>query len=157
MSDHFVGDGQQCGRSRSSLLQVLVIFAVMVRPVVAMATITEGDFSFFGSFNTTWAGRWGEGSERGGTPSTTDGAPNPATIVIKAGKAPNFTGGSFDFNHWDLVEARQSMNLTTDDHVVKNYKLLGRIDTLISPGRQLLRRLRSLLRCPSDFKDAGRA
>jgi hypothetical protein len=157
MSDHFVGDGQQCGRSRSSLLQVLVIFAVMVRPVVAMATITEGDFSFFGSFNTTWAGRWGEGSERGGTPSTTDGAPNPATIVIKAGKAPNFTGGSFDFNHWDLVEARQSMNLTTDDHVVKNYKLLGRIDTLILQDANFYADYEAFYDALPDFKDAGRA
>ena len=41
------------------------------------------------------------------------------------------TGGSFDFNHWDLVEMRQLADIRPDYHMVKNYKFLGRFDTLV--------------------------
>jgi len=93
----------------------------------ANATITQGDFSIFGFFETREAGRWGEGSTRGGTPSVII----PKTAVLAFGTGATHTGGSFDFNHWDLVEARQLADIRPDYHMVKNYKLLGRFDTLV--------------------------
>ncbi len=97
---------------------------------VAMATITQGDFSVFGFFETREAGHWGEGS------SAQDATP---TRIVHTGAQPfaipgtafGRTGGSFDFNHWDLAEARQLADIRPDYHMVKNYKLLGRFDTLL--------------------------
>src|SRR5579862_4359014 len=98
----------------------------------ANATITQGDFSVFGFFETREAGRWGEGSTRGGTPTTFSGPPgSPGRVVTSFGLGPTHTGGSFDFNHWDLVEMRQLADIRPDYHIVKNYKLLGRFDTLV--------------------------
>jgi hypothetical protein len=96
-----------------------------------MATITQGDFSVFGFFETREAGHWGEGSSsRNSTPTM---LLNPAvgpTFAVP-GKSFGLTGGSFDFNHWDLAEARQLADIRPDYHMVKNYKLLGRFDTLL--------------------------
>ena len=47
------------------------------------------------------------------------------------GFAASHTGGSFDFNHWDLVEMRQLADIRPDYHMVKNYKFMGRLDTLV--------------------------
>jgi hypothetical protein len=100
---------------------------------MAMATITQGDFSVFGNLSSRWSGRWGEGSARNGTPTTFvpgKGAV-PGTPGVNPGTAPTRTGGSFDFNHWDLVQARQVADIRPDYHIVKNYNLLGRLDTLV--------------------------
>src|ERR1700722_19893151 len=74
----------------------------------AYATITQGDFSVFGFFESREAGRWGEGSEVGGRPATYTSAVDPVfgtgntgAVQTKAGLPPGATGGSFDFNHWD--------------------------------------------------------
>ena len=104
----------------------------------ANATITQGDFSVFGFFESRESGRWGEGGTKSGTfkPATyttgTDifGAGTGA-IQTNPGRAGSPSGGSFDFNHWDLVEMRQLADVRPDYHIVKNYKLLGRVDTLV--------------------------
>jgi len=99
----------------------------------ARATITQGDFSVFGFFESREEGRWGEGGTKDGTsvPATYT-APGPAgSINTNPGRAPGESGGSFDFNHWDLDEMRQLADIRPDYHIVKNYKLLGRFDTLI--------------------------
>jgi hypothetical protein len=97
---------------------------------VAMATITQGDFSVFGFFETREAGHWGEGSSsRDATPTKI--VHTGAQPFAIPGKAFGITGGSFDFNHWDLAEARQLADIRPDYHMVKNYKLLGRFDTLL--------------------------
>src|SRR5580698_114649 len=98
----------------------------------ANATITQGDFSVFGFFESRESGRWGEGSNKEGTgkPASYGGTATflggTGTGQISAGSAPSPTGGSFDFNHWDLVEMRQLADVRPDYHIVKNYKLLGR-------------------------------
>ncbi len=120
----------------------------------AMATITQGDFSFFGGLTSSWAGRWGEGSERNGTPSTIDTF--NGTVTSK-GTAPTETGGSFDFNHWDLTSARQGIDLVTDDHVVKQYKLLGRIDTLVLKDARIYADYTGWYDAFPDLKHEGRA
>ncbi|MHB8381632.1 MAG: hypothetical protein ACYDC3_04735, partial [Candidatus Binataceae bacterium] len=94
-----------------------------------MATITQGDFSVFGFFETREEGRWGQGSSSGGTPTTVSN-PIPGVTVAKPGIAASQTGGSFDFNHWGLDEARQLGDIRPDYHFVKNYKFFGRFDTL---------------------------
>ena len=97
----------------------------------AKATITQGDFSVFGFFETREGGQWGEGSAvNNGTNSTFSVGPGGTASVVP-GVAATETGGSFDFNHWDLNEMRQLADIRPDYHVVKNYKLLGRFDTLI--------------------------
>jgi len=104
----------------------------------AYATITQGDFSVFGFFESREAGRWGEGSQVGGKAATyvTEADPVFGTKAIGSvqktpGLAPGATGGSFDFNHWDLVEMRQLADVRPDYHIIKNYKLLGRFDTIV--------------------------
>ena len=115
-----------------SLLVATVATVATLWSSVAMATITQGDFSIFGFFETRESGRWGEGSAQdNGTPTTYVHPLPTLTLIGKAGKAATETGGSFDFNHWDLVEARQLADVRPDYHFVKNYKLLGRFDTLI--------------------------
>ncbi len=115
-----------------SLLVATVATVATLWSSVAMATITQGDFSIFGFFETRESGRWGEGSSANNGTDTTFVHPLPTlTLIGKAGKAATETGGSFDFNHWDLVEARQLADIRPDYHFVKNYKLLGRFDTLI--------------------------
>jgi len=96
----------------------------------AMATITQGDFSVFGFFETREAGHWGEGSSSQNSTPTKLIHPTVGTTFAIPGKSFGITGGSFDFNHWDLAEARQLADIRPDYHTVKNYKLLGRFDTL---------------------------
>jgi hypothetical protein len=156
----------RCSRSDSrppsrslapSLAPLLGIFLVILWCKAAMATITQGDFSFFGGLTSTTAGRWGEGSERGGIPSVTDGVPAPNTNVSVPGKAPTSTGGSFDFNHWDLVSARQGLGLSTDDHIVKSYKLLNRLDTLFIQDARVFADYLAFYDAFPDLKHKGRA
>src|SRR5271163_2361358 len=97
---------------------------------VAMATITQGDFSVFGFFETREAGHWGEGSSSQNSTPTTFTHPTPTTTFAIPGKSFGLTGGSFDFNHWDLVEQRNLADVRPDYHTIKNYKMLGRFDTL---------------------------
>jgi len=108
-------------------------------PSAARATITQGDFSVFGFFESRESGRWGEGGSKEGSsiPATFTG-PVPVipgltapSLIINPGRAATESGGSFDFNHWDLVQARQLADIRPDYHVVKNYKLIGRLDTMI--------------------------
>ena len=97
---------------------------------VAMATITQGDFSVFGFFETRDSGQWGEGS------SSTDSSPTKLytsglqTYAVP-GQSYGMTGGSFDFNHWDLAEQRNLADVRPDYHMIKNYKFLGRFDTIL--------------------------
>jgi hypothetical protein len=116
-------------RWRSLMVAAVAVIGTLWTSV-AMATITQGDFSVFGFFETREAGHWGEGS------ASTDSTP---TKIVHTGAQPfaipgtafGRTGGSFDFNHWDLAEARQLADIRPDYHMVKNYKLLGRFDTLL--------------------------
>ncbi len=98
----------------------------------ANATITQGDFSVFGFFETRESGRWGEPGTRGtGTPATFTGPTPVGSVQLTPGRAASYSGGSYDFNHWDLVQARQLADIRPDYHMVKNYKLFGRLDTLV--------------------------
>jgi hypothetical protein len=98
----------------------------------ANATITQGDFSVFGFFETKESGRWGEPGTRGtGTPATFTGPTAVGSVQLTPGRAASYSGGSYDFNHWDLVQARQLADIRPDYHMVKNYKLFGRLDTLV--------------------------
>jgi hypothetical protein len=104
-----------------------VAMAATLWTSVAMATITQGDFSIYGFFETREAGHWGEGSaSRDSTPTRI----NPVTGFARPGQSFGMTGGSFDFNHWDLAEQRNLADVRPDYHMIKNYKLLGRFDTL---------------------------
>lgn len=81
----------------------------------ANATITQGGFSVFGFFESREEGRWGEGGSKAGTsrPATYTTGKDPVfgigtgAIQTSPGRAAGRSGGSFDFNHWDLDEARQ--------------------------------------------------
>ena len=120
---------------RGAQLRLLLIgvaaAATTLWSTAAKATITQGDFSVFGFFESREGGQWGEGSAvNNGTNSTVTVGPG-GTVAAVPGIAATETGGSFDFNHWDLNEMRQLADIRPDYHVVKNYKLLGRFDTLI--------------------------
>ena len=73
----------------------------------ARATITQGDFSVFGFFETREEGRWGEGGAKDGTSkpatyTTLTIAPfGTGAFATNPGRAASESGGSFDFNHWD--------------------------------------------------------
>jgi len=112
----------------------------------ANATITQGDFSVFGFFESREAGRWGEGGSNGANFPTKITGVAPAQ-TIHYGFAASHTGGSFDFNHWDLVEMRQLADIRPDYHMVKNYKFMGRLDTLVLKDADFFRVLSSVVRC----------
>ena len=98
---------------------------------VALATITQGDFSVFGFVETREAGHWGEGSSSIDSTPTKFFHVTPTTTFASPGRSFGITGGSWDFNHWDLAEARQLADIRPDYHMIKNYKFLGRFDTLL--------------------------
>jgi hypothetical protein len=114
-----------------SLLVAAVATVGTLWTSVAMATITQGDFSVFGFFETREAGRWGEGSSSIDSTRTKILHPTPTTTFAFPGQSFGMTGGSFDFNHWDLVEQRNLADIRPDYHMIKNYKFLGRFDTLV--------------------------
>ena len=130
----FAGRGLSRGLAGVAVLCLLTAWST-----AAMATITQGDFSIFGQLSTRWSGRWGEGSAHGGTAAPyIPIPPGPRTAYglipgqpIAAGSPATRTGGSFDFNHWDLVQARQLADIRPDYHIVKNFSFLGRFDTLL--------------------------
>jgi len=123
----------------------------------ARATITQGDFSVFGFFETREEGRWGEGgTANNGTP-TTFYHPTPSTTFAAVGTAASATGGSFDFNHWDLDEMRQLADIRPDYHMVKNYKFMGRFDTLLLKDADFFAFYRPWYDAEGTLKNKGRA
>jgi hypothetical protein len=114
-----------------NLLVAAVVTVGTLWTSVAMATITQGDFSVFGFFETREAGHWGEGSSRRNSTQTMLLGPVAGPRFAVPGTSFGLSGGSFDFNHWDLAEMRQLADIRPDYHMVKNYKLLGRFDTLL--------------------------
>ena len=120
----------------------------------ARATITQGDFSVFGFFESREEGRWGEGGAKDGTsaPATYAGP-----VQTSPGRAAGESGGSFDFNHWDLDEMRQLADIRPDYHIVKNYKLLGRFDTLILKDADFFAFYRPWYDALGTVKTTGRA
>ena len=122
-----------------------------------MATITQGDFSVFGFFESREAGRWGEGgSNNNGTP-TTSTTVLPGFTLNTPGTSATENGGSFDFNHWDLVEMRQLADIRPDYHMVKNYKFMGRFDTLVLKDADFFAFYRPWYDAIGTLKNKGRA
>lgn len=151
-----------------ALTCTIVIAAVAVVQVIwsprpANATITQGDFSVYGFLETRESGRWGEGGAKDGTgtPTTFDpaGLPpiGPLPGTNHAGKAPTESGGSFDFNHWDLVQARQLGDVRPQYHTVKNFKFLGRFDTAILRDADFFAFYRPWYDAFGSIKERGRA
>jgi hypothetical protein len=123
----------------------------------AMATITQGDFSVFGFFETREAGHWGEGSASIDSTPTKIVHPTLTSSFAVPGKSFGMTGGSFDFNHWDLAEARQLADVRPDYHVVKNYKMLGRFDTLVVKDADFFAYYRPWYDAVGSLKSIGRS
>lgn len=113
----------------------------------AQATITQGDFEVFGSFSSRWSGRWGEGGAKGGQINSAGGVPLAAARE---------SGGSFDFAHWDLVQARQVADIRPGYHLVKNYNMLGRFDTFFIKDASLFAIYRGWYDAFDDLKHRGR-
>src|SRR5277367_6032724 len=124
---------------------------------VAMATITQGDFSVYGFFETRESGHWGEGCSSGDSSPTTFIHPTPTSTYAHPGQSFGMTGGSFDFNHWDLAEARQLADIRPDYHTIKNYKMLGRFDTLIVKDADFFAYYRPWYDAEGTLKNVGRA
>jgi hypothetical protein len=145
--------GAERGVRWRHLIVASVAAIVMMWTSAAKATITQGDFSVFGFFESREEGRWGEGSAKNdGLPATYAGP-----IQTSPGRAAGESGGSFDFNHWDLDEARQLADIRPDYHVVKNYKFLGRFDTLIIKDADFFAFYRPWYDAIGSIKDDGRA
>src|SRR5579872_1943012 len=119
----------------------------------ADATLTQGDLSIYGTLSTRWSGRWGEGgSKDNGTPTTFFGG------NAIPGTAATESGGSFDFNRWDLVQARQVADIRPDYHLVKNHRLLGgRLDIPFLADADLFGVYRGWADVLPDLKHRGRA
>ena len=140
-----------------SLLVATVATVATLWSSAAMATITQGDFSVFGFFETREEGRWGQGSSNNNGTPTTLSHPTPTTTLAVPGTAATETGGSFDFNHWDLDEARQLGDIRPDYHFVKNYKFLGRFDTLLLKDADFFAFYRPWYDALGTLKQKGRA
>ena len=142
-------------RWRSMLVAAVAVMG-MLWTSVAMATITQGDFSVFGFFETREAGHWGEGSSSIDSTPTRIVHPTLTSSFAVPGKSFGLTGGSFDFNHWDLAEARQLADVRPDYHMVKNYKLLGRFDTLLVKDADFFAYYRPWYDAVGSLKSIGR-
>ena len=118
---------------------LLLMFA---KPFSAEATITQGDLSISGNFESRIAGRFGEGSDR-----------NPAQE--QQGLPANKTGGPYDFTRWDLVEFRQIANIRPDYRIIKNYKFLDRIDNVFIKDADLFGAYQGWYDAFGDFKNKG--
>jgi len=146
-----------------SLLVAAVAGTAIMWSSAAMATITQGDFSVFGFFQSRWSGRWGEaGSKDNGVPAksyppTVKPGSILSQIVISPGRAATRSGGSFDFNRWDLVQARQIGDIRPDYHFVKNYKFFGRFDTLVLKDADFFAFYRPWYDALGSIKSEGRA
>src|SRR5690242_18858714 len=147
-------------RWRTGLIAACAMVATLWSSA-AMATITQGDFSVFGFFETRWSGRWGEGGAKdNGIPATyLRFAPGngPNGTQLTPGRAATESGGSFDFNHWDLVQARQLADIRPDYHMVKNYKFIGRLDTLVLKDADFFAFYRPWYDAFGTIKERGRA
>jgi len=118
----------------------------------ATATMTQGDLSIYGTMSSRWSGRWGEGgSKDNGTPTQFIGG------NALPGRAATESGGSFDFNRWDLVQARQIADVRPDYHLVKNHRLLGRLDIPLLQDADLFSVYRGWVDVFPDLKHQGRA
>ena len=140
-----------------SLLVAAVAMVGTLWTSVAMATITQGDFSVFGFFETREAGHWGEGSSSIDSTPTKFIHPTATSTFAIPGQSFGMTGGSFDFNHWDLAEARQLADIRPDYHMVKNYKFLGRFDTLLMKDADFFAFYRPWYDAVGTLKNHGRA
>ncbi len=142
---------------RWSVLLTTAVAVVTLWSTAARATITQGDFSVFGFFQSREEGRWGEGSSANNGTPTTFVHPTPTTTIAVQGLASSTTGGSFDFNHWDLDEMRQLADIRPDYHMVKNYKFMGRFDTLILKDADFFAFYRPWYDAVGTLKNRGRA
>ncbi len=144
------------GKRWRSLLVAAVATVGTLWASVAMATITQGDFSVFGFFETRESGQWGEGSASRDPSPTTYYSPTPTSVFVHPGQSFGMTGGSFDFNHWDVSEVRQLADVRPDYHMIKNYKLLGRFDTLIIKDADFFAYYRPWYDAYGDIRNNGR-
>jgi hypothetical protein len=139
------------------MLVAVVASMATLWSTAARATITQGDFSVFGFFESRTEGRWGQGGSANNGSATTFTHPTPTTTVAKMGLASSKTGGSWDFNHWDLDEMRFLADIRPDYHVVKNYKFMGRFDTLVLKDADFFAFYRPWYDTFGTLKDRGRA
>jgi hypothetical protein len=129
-----------------------------LRPAASFAVITQGDLSVFVTVETREAGRWGEGSSGDNSvPTTFTNVAPGSTVVNKLGTAATETGGSFDFNHWDLVEMRQVGGIRPDYHLVKDHKLLDRFEVPFLEDADLFAYYRPWYDAEGTLKSKGRA
>jgi hypothetical protein len=139
------------------MLVAVVASIATLWSTAARATITQGDFSVFGFFETREEGRWGQGgSANNGSPNTIV-HPTPTTTTVAPGLASSSTGGTWDFNHWDVDELRQLADIRPDYHMVKNYKFMGRFDTLILKDADFFAFYRPWYDAFGSIKNRGRA
>ncbi len=111
-----------------SLMVAAVATIVTLWTSAANATITQGDFSVFGFFESERPVDGARAAPRSQRPDQDHSADAHLRLRFRGKR---HTGGSFDFNHWDLVEMRQLADIRPDYHMVKNYKFMGRLDTLV--------------------------
>jgi hypothetical protein len=139
------------------MLVTVVASIATLWSTAARATITQGDFSVFGFFESRTEGRWGQGSSAGNGTPTTFTHPTPTTTVANVGLASSTTGGAWDFNHWDLDEMRYLADIRPDYHMVKNYKFMGRFDTLLLKDADFFAFYRPWFDAFGALKNQGRA
>jgi hypothetical protein len=137
---------------RRGLCVAIVAAVALLRASVALAVISQGDLTLYMFFETREAGRWGEGSSGNNAILS-----KFTTFGVIPGKSATETGGSFDFNHWDLVEARQLASIRPHYELVKNRKLLGRVDTIVLQHADFFAYYRPWYDAEGTLKNKGRA
>src|SRR6266851_3176973 len=143
---------------RHGLFAATAATIVILWSTAATAVITQGDLSIYGFLETREAGRWGEGGSRNNAIPTTFSNKAPGfTTIDRQGTPATESGGSFDFNRWDLVEARQVLSLRPDYHFIKHHKLFGRFDTKIIEDANFFAYYRPWYDAEGQLKSKGRA
>ena len=143
------------GLAWRGLLVAVTGVVAMLWSSSAMATITQGDFSIYGFVQSRWSGRWGESGAKGTSTPAVLSCGVPGACLYSTGMATSDSGGSYDFNRWDLVQARTLVDLRPNYHAVKNYNLLGRLDTLVLKDADLFAFYRPWYDAFGDIKKHG--
>jgi len=76
--------------------------------------------------------------------------------VAVQGLASSTTGGTWDFNHWDLDEMRQLADVRPDYHRVKDYKFTRRFDTPLLKDADFFAFYRPWFDATGTLKNQGR-
>src|SRR5258708_11601977 len=117
--------GRECSMRHVAVAvcSLVLVALILLTTSIATATITQGDFSVYGFFETREAGRWGEVSSSMDSTPTKLAHPTVGTTFAIPGQSFGMTGGTFDFDYRHLAQSSQFPAAPPHYHIDNNNKL----------------------------------